>query len=38
MLSLENAELLSKSRIFDWQVAAKAKQSRKEDNQDPQQA
>ena len=38
MLSFENAELLSKSQILEEQVAARAKQSRKKENQEPQQA
>ena len=38
MLSFENAELLSKSQILEEQVAARAKQSRKKDNQEPQRA
>lgn len=37
MLSFENAELLSKSQVFEEQVAARAKQSRNEYNQEPQQ-
>jgi hypothetical protein len=38
MRSLENAELLPKSRVFQDQIAARANQSRKEDNHEPQQA
>ena len=36
MLPFENAELLSKSQVFEEQVAARAKQSRNRDNQEPQ--
>jgi hypothetical protein len=37
-LSLENGKLLPKSQVFQKQVAARAKQSRKENSQEPQEA
>jgi hypothetical protein len=36
MLSLENGKLLPKSQVFQKQVAARAKQSSKENSQEPQ--
>lgn len=38
MLSLESAELLPKSQVFQDQIAARAKQTRHKNNQQPQQA
>jgi hypothetical protein len=38
MLPFENAKLLPKYQVFKEQVEARAKQSRKENNQEPQQA